>query len=74
MYFCSFLCFLLHFLCCVSYCLPDFQWFDFFDEIFVAEFVLVPLSSTALDSDSDSTSSAPTSFRLLLLIPRGVFR
>jgi hypothetical protein len=70
MYFHSLFCLLL-LLCCMGYCLPDFQLFVALVETFVTGSV-VPLSSTVPISDSDSASTASISFRGLLLFQVGV--
>jgi hypothetical protein len=46
-----------------GYYFPTLQWFDFLAETFVPRSVLVPLSSIVSASDSDSISTASTSFR-----------
>jgi uncharacterized membrane protein len=60
MYFHIYFCVLL-LLCCMSYCLPNLMWFYLLGEIFVIEFVLVPLSSVVSDLDSNSASTASAS-------------
>jgi hypothetical protein len=68
MYFCSYVCVLPH-LCCMGYCLSVLMWFYLFVKTFITEFVLVPLFSVATDADSNSASTASTSFQWLSLFP-----
>lgn len=55
-------------------CLPTLRHFDLIVEIFVAEFVLVPLFPTVPTSDYDSVCSASASFWWLLSVLRGLDR
>jgi hypothetical protein len=70
MYFRSYVCVLL-LLCCVRYYLLDLMWFYLLGETFVTEFLLVPLSSAVLDSNSNNAFTASASIRWLLLFPSG---
>jgi hypothetical protein len=67
MYFCSFVCVMLPL--CLGYHLQFVLWIYLLAETFVTGLVLVPLYSIVLDSNSNSTFTALTSFRWLMLSP-----